>query len=663
MIDTRDRIEIFNDTDEVIPMGGLVRPLGTTAGVTVYTGPYTAEGWLRVGKPSARNQSGLIVVTDSMIPARRPGTGSFDTRCILTFDPKGDRPDHGITLGSQSGSFYPLVGNTGFTCYGGSSGSWCSAVRDVLIDPCIQVFHYFPEEFNPTVGGEWQDVPADSSGEWLRIPYAGLYEFNGKILISGAATQRENGYETVQRPYPVIAARLTGGSPLSILEDASTVVVTFRPEPYESSAWHISETETRAFSVVCAVFEDDTVIKLQAFRTAPFLVLGPGSPGNYGFFWNGFESVNGRNVGGFGTAGMSFVSAKLLCRFDAGIGSGGGSGGSGFPQPPPPPPPPPCTIPGWDGPGFYCIYDDELGRCVPVELFAEDECNEDVQICSVRFDTLPEAEAECPEPIPPDCASECEGNELPLIYQSVLTDADGDFDTASGTWQFNYTGGCTWEGGPVTGSGVGLWTGEITVSGGVGTMTLDGPAGAQIVYSGPLTPGETEDLYFCCIGFAMTAMDSSTGAGTPPTPPGVSAIDCGGSGGGSGGSGTGALIDVNAFCPVMTGTTTGGSFSAIPYGGGCESLPFPTSLVSVSETLMVGTGLPAGYALYVWFREDGTIEAEYYYPGGSVRTGVGADCEGGQISVTSVRIYGIFEFTDTPCTGTVPFVADLVVTP
>jgi hypothetical protein len=161
----------------------------------------------------------------------------------------------------------------------------------------------------------------------------------------------------------------------------------------------------------------------------------------------------------------------------------------------------------------------------------------------------------------------------------------------------------------------------------------------------------------------MTALDSSTGTGTPPTPPGVSAIDCGQTGSGSGGgSGIGQFIDVHTFCDVMVGVTAGGSFFAVPYGSDCEALPFPTSVTAISENLMVGNGLPAGYALFLFFRDDGTIEAEYYYPGGVVRTGVAADCEGGQINATSVRVYGIFTFDGPdPCTGTVPFFADLTV--
>jgi hypothetical protein len=731
-VDKRDQFEIFNDTDDVMPMGGVVYPLGEVDGAIGSTLPYTERGELRVGYPTADSQSGLVVVTGSMVPPRNSGTGTYDARVILAFDPNGAAPANGDSLGSQIHSFYPLVGNTGFTCYGGRVGGLCSAIREQgsACDLADRVTSFLSAEM--VVAGEWTDLTSgfnEGLVQPLELPRAGKYLIFCKVIITAIGSPVSVGGGGVH-----VAVRNSGSGGATLPGSDLKMTMT------ESDTFY---QETRAFTIIHNATSDGDTLRL------------------YGRYF-GFTRASRVSVGGDSAGGYYVLGYDLICpATDSGSGSGSGSE-----SPPPPPPPPNCeicldgapaswpftladgtddfagangdwalayttgcvweqtigdwtatldaqantivfsgpegaaityanagafeccgenvfaldsstgtgtppdaptldtegpcdppcqAIQGWDRSGFYCTFDAELGRCVANELFAIDRCNTDIQICSPRFDTLAEAEAFCPEPIPPDCPTECEDNELPNVYQSLIGDATGDFDGASGLWLFTYAGACTWEGAPTTGAGTADWTGSITISGGVATMTLDGPGGAQLVYSGPLTPGGVE-LFECCIGFAMTAMDSSSGAGDEPTPPGVSALDCGGEGSGSG-SGIGYNVNINNACGDPWSVSPGGPFTPIPFGGGCESVPMPSELVAISETLMYGPGMPAGYNLFVWFNADGSIIAEYFYPGGSVTTEVGIECG---IADNTVRIFGTLTFTGTPCTGTVPFYADLV---
>lgn len=114
-----DEFAIVNMTTEDIPAGGVV----------LITGIDTSTGFAQADYPTADNQFGLAMVSSFGVPVGGTGHASYRPRGRLTFDPDGDAPDAGDTLGSQSGSFLPLKGGFGFVSIGGTAGYYTNAIR------------------------------------------------------------------------------------------------------------------------------------------------------------------------------------------------------------------------------------------------------------------------------------------------------------------------------------------------------------------------------------------------------------------------------------------------------------------------------------------------------------------------------------------------------
>lgn len=115
-----DQFDVFNDTDDPLPAGGLCQ----------WAGGVTSAGAVKVVKPAADSAANLIVCGPHGIAPRAAGLGTFAPAVVVAFDPTGGTPAVGDTLGSQAGSFLAKKGNTGFVCYGGASGPWALCARD-----------------------------------------------------------------------------------------------------------------------------------------------------------------------------------------------------------------------------------------------------------------------------------------------------------------------------------------------------------------------------------------------------------------------------------------------------------------------------------------------------------------------------------------------------
>ncbi len=102
-----------------MPAGALVMP----------TGGFTTRGHLKCVKPTDDDMTGLVVVGRWAITSKAAGVGSFEPRCQVCFDPEGDTPAQGDTLGSTAGSWFATVGGKGFRAFGGAAGAWADCIR------------------------------------------------------------------------------------------------------------------------------------------------------------------------------------------------------------------------------------------------------------------------------------------------------------------------------------------------------------------------------------------------------------------------------------------------------------------------------------------------------------------------------------------------------
>lgn len=157
----RDQFDIWNDTDDPLPAGGLCQ----------WAGGVTDAGAVKVVKPTAASAANLIVCGPHGIAPRSAGLGTFAPAVVVAFDPTAGAPAVGDTLGSQVGSWLAKKGNTGFVCYAGASGPWAMCVR-VGAGTAIQ---YAAAEFGPlsysiTTDNVWQDI-----GLSIDLPAAGTY--------------------------------------------------------------------------------------------------------------------------------------------------------------------------------------------------------------------------------------------------------------------------------------------------------------------------------------------------------------------------------------------------------------------------------------------------------------------------------------------------------
>ncbi|MDY3558127.1 hypothetical protein R5W23_000848 [Gemmata sp. JC673] len=111
-----------------------------------------------------------------------------------------------------------------------------------------------------------------------------------------------------------------------------------------------------------------------------------------------------------------------------------------------------CSIPGWGGPGWYCIR--EAGTddaCEPQELTKEDRCDDTIEICAGPFATQAEAEAECGTVSTACCAADGVPSTLTLTVGGSV---------GAGSYPMTYDAD-----GP---NGPGWYTGSITVGEAVG---------------------------------------------------------------------------------------------------------------------------------------------------------------------------------------------------
>lgn len=79
-----------------------------------------------------------------------------------------------------------------------------------------------------------------------------------------------------------------------------------------------------------------------------------------------------------------------------------------------------CAIPGWRGPGWYCIL--FAGECIHVELLVEDECNDLITICSGPYATEALALAAC---TPVDILITCCDPDIVVGNAIKVTPSDG----------------------------------------------------------------------------------------------------------------------------------------------------------------------------------------------------------------------------------------------
>lgn len=119
-----------------------------------------------------------------------------------------------------------------------------------------------------------------------------------------------------------------------------------------------------------------------------------------------------------------------------------------------------CSIPGWGGPGWYCVRDaNTYGTgtpyaCVVVELLEEDRCDDTIEICLGPYLTEEEATTNCYSTYPPsgtgtDVITTVEGcgGVYPAKFCVTVTGVGGD--TPAGwigfVFEVNYAGGTSWQ--------------------------------------------------------------------------------------------------------------------------------------------------------------------------------------------------------------------------
>lgn len=99
-----------------------------------------------------------------------------------------------------------------------------------------------------------------------------------------------------------------------------------------------------------------------------------------------------------------------------------------------------CSIDGWQGPGWYCVTegDCEEDTSTPVELTDEDRCDQDIIICSCRFDSEEEANEECGPGGILNCSGTCSGYQGPFTLYAVVSGGNGTvtltWDEPNGRW-------------------------------------------------------------------------------------------------------------------------------------------------------------------------------------------------------------------------------------
>lgn len=156
----RDQIDIYNDTDDPLPAGGLCQ----------WAGGVTSQGAVKVVKPAADSAPNLIVAGPHGVPPRAGGLGTFAPSVVVAFDPTGGAPAVGDALGSQVGSFLAKKGHTGFVCYAGANGPWALCVRPQSgVTPPAYDNVQIESSYTITTNNVWQDV------DTLDLPEAGQY--------------------------------------------------------------------------------------------------------------------------------------------------------------------------------------------------------------------------------------------------------------------------------------------------------------------------------------------------------------------------------------------------------------------------------------------------------------------------------------------------------
>lgn len=112
------RVTIYNDTDSDMPGGALCQ----------WAGGFTTRGGMKVVKPTADDAATLIVNGPFAVGPGEMGYGYLDARGLVAFDPEGDTPQEGDTLGSVSGSWYGAVGGKGFRVLA-AAAHWADCIR------------------------------------------------------------------------------------------------------------------------------------------------------------------------------------------------------------------------------------------------------------------------------------------------------------------------------------------------------------------------------------------------------------------------------------------------------------------------------------------------------------------------------------------------------
>jgi hypothetical protein len=203
------------------------------------------------------------------------------------------------------------------------------------------------------------------------LPASGTYLLSGKVVFAGSLIPDDLDPDHKNVGYLMARVR---NADSGLIYDTSEVAVSVFGNYTGDVNTDTTTIETRSFTVIVGGVAGER-IRLQGYRAAPLTT----------FDWHE-ATIGARVVGeadGFVESVHPVFTYLLICPSAEEAGAGSGSV---------------CTsINGWGGPGPYCVFDSELGRCVAVILTEAQRCNPNVEICYGPYTSLAAAEAACPQ--------------------------------------------------------------------------------------------------------------------------------------------------------------------------------------------------------------------------------------------------------------------------
>lgn len=173
-----DQFDIFNDTDDPLPAGGLCQ----------WAGGVTSKGAVKVVKPTADSAPNLIVCGPHGIAPRSAGLGTFAPAVVVAFEPTAGTPAVGDALGSQVGSFLAKKGNTGFVCYAGAAGPWALCARSAAGGTIASGEAILSAAYDIAANNVWEDT-----GLSVTLPEYGTYLMICEAVAQGRVTTFSGG--------------------------------------------------------------------------------------------------------------------------------------------------------------------------------------------------------------------------------------------------------------------------------------------------------------------------------------------------------------------------------------------------------------------------------------------------------------------------------------